>query len=170
VRDASEAGVSVRLFHRLPPDAELTLEMPNGDRHPLARVWEDDSKAGFRFLEPVKLDRIVEGRGPYGKRPVRVNVEVACWLVTGDRRASATIGNLSQQGALIRTQEHLSLIQRIKIVADGLPEIAAKVRWRRNDQYGLSFEDTFQYADLAAIAFDLQRGAARTPGAGPPAC
>lgn len=169
VRDASEVGVSVRLFHRLPPDVELTLEMPNGDRHRLERVWEDEGRAGFRFLEPVELDRIVEGRSPYGKRPVRVKVDVPCWLAAGDRRVPAKIDNLSQQGALVRTEEHLSLIQRIRIVADGLPEITAKVRWRRNDRYGLSFEDTFQYADLAALAFDLQRSVAQTPGAEIPA-
>src|SRR5690606_6832932 len=42
VRDVSETGVSVRLFHPLPADVPLTLELPNGDRHPLERVWEDD--------------------------------------------------------------------------------------------------------------------------------
>ena len=48
VRDASETGVSVRLFHPLPPDVPLTLEMPNGDCLPLERVWETEGKAGFR--------------------------------------------------------------------------------------------------------------------------
>jgi hypothetical protein len=95
---------------------------------------------------------------------VRVRVDVPCWLTAGDRRARATLANLSQQGALISTQEHLSLAQRIKIAGDGLPEIAAKVRWRRNNHYGLSFEDTFQYAELAALAFDLQRNAAQAKG------
>ena len=69
------------------------------------------------------------------------------------------ICNLSQQGAQVHTQEKLSLIQRVRIVAEGMPEVAGKVRWRRNDDYGLSFEDTFQFAELAALAFDLQRDA-----------
>jgi hypothetical protein len=164
VRDASEAGVSVRLFHPLPSDTGLTLEMPNGDRHPLERVWEEDGKAGFRFSEPVEIERIVEGPGRFGKRPVRVRVEIPCVLVLGDRRIRATIGNLSQQGALVSTCEHLALAQRIKIEAEGLPEIAAKVRWRREEDYGLSFEDTFQFAELAELAFDLQREASRVGG------
>jgi hypothetical protein len=86
-------------------------------------------------------------------------------LVVGDRRVRATIGNLSQQGALVSTPEHLSLAQRVRIEGEGLRGIAAKVRWRRGEAYGLSFEDTFQFAELAAIAFDLQREAARA-GAG----
>lgn len=164
VRDASEAGVSVRLFHPLPANTGLMLEMPNGDRHPLERVWEEEGKAGFRFCEPVEIERIVEGPGRFGKRPVRVRVEIPCVLVLGDRRIHATIGNLSQQGALVSTREHLALAQRIKIEAEGLPEVAAKVRWRRDEDYGLSFEDMFQFAELAALAFDLQREAARAGG------
>jgi hypothetical protein len=161
VRDASEAGVSVRLFHPLPADLDFTLELPNGDRHALERIWETEGKAGFRFREAVALERIVEARGGFAKRPVRLRLEVPCRMVAGLRRVQATIANLSQQGAQIRTEEHLSLAQRVKLEIDGVPAIAARVRWRRQDRYGLSFEDTLQFAELAALAFDLQREAAQ---------
>jgi hypothetical protein len=159
VRDASETGVSVRLFHALPPEVPLSLEMPNGDRHPLERVWEEQDKAGFRFVHPVEIDRIVENPSPFGKRPVRVRMDVPCELLVGVRRVSGMLCNLSQQGALIHTEEKLSLIQRVRIKAEGMPEVAGKVRWRHNDSYGLSFEDTFQFAELAALAFEMQRAA-----------
>ena len=159
LRDASELGVSVRLFHPLPADLDLALELPNGDRHPLERVWQDDGKAGFRFREPVEFERIVENRSRYARRSMRVRLEAPCSLVLGDRRASGTIGNISQEGALLRTQERLSLVQRIRIGIEGGPEIAARVRWRREEDYGVSFEDTFQFAELAALAFDLRRAA-----------
>ena len=157
VRDASETGVSVRLFHPLPADVDLSLEMPNGDCLALERVWEEQGKAGFRFPAPVDIERIVESPSRFARRAVRVNVEVPCDLLVGIRRVGGQIHNLSQQGALISTTEKLSLIQRVKIRADGMPEIAGKVRWRRNDSYGLSFEDTFQFAELAALAFELRR-------------
>ena len=156
VRDASETGVSVRLFHPLPPDVPFTLELPNGDRHPLERVWESEGKAGFRFSEPTSFERLVESPSRFAKRAMRVRLEVPCDLMAGLRWVGATIGNISQQGALIRTQERLSLIQRVKLRAEGMPEVAGKVRWRRGDEYGLSFEDTFQFAELAALAFELQ--------------
>lgn len=156
VRDASETGLSVRLFHPLPPDVAFTLELPNGDRHPLERVWEAEGKAGFRFSEPTSFERLVESPSRFTKRALRVRLEVPCDLMAGLRWVGATIGNISQQGALVRTSERLSLIQRVKIRAEGMPEVAAKVRWRRNDEYGLSFEDTFQFAELAALAFELQ--------------
>jgi hypothetical protein len=147
----------VRLFHALPTDVDFTLELPNGDRHALERVWETEGKAGFRFRDVVALERIVEARGGYAKRPVRLRLEVPCRMVAGLRRVQATIANLSQQGAQITTAEHLSLAQRVKLEIEGVPVIAARVRWRRNDRYGLSFEDTFQFAELAALAFELQR-------------
>jgi hypothetical protein len=159
VRDASETGVSVRLFHPLPPEVPLSLEMPNGDCLELERVWEEEGKAGFRFEKSVDIERIVECPSRFNRRAVRVNVEVPCQLLVGIRRIPATIHNLSQQGALIHTTEKLSLIQRVKIRAEGMPEVAGKVRWRRNDSYGLSFEDTFQFAELAALAFELRRAA-----------
>lgn len=157
VRDASETGVSVRLFHPLPKDVPLSLEMPNGDCLPLERVWEEEGKAGFRFAEKVEIERIIDCPSRFARRAVRVKVEVPCELLAGIRRVSGTIHNLSQQGALIATTERLSLMQRVTIRAEGMPEVAGKVRWRRNDSYGLSFEDTFQFAELAALAFELRR-------------
>jgi hypothetical protein len=161
VRDASESGISVRLFHPLPADVPLTLELPNGDRHALERVWEEEGKAGFRFADAADLMRIIEGPSRYSKRPLRVSLDLPCDIVAGIRRASGTLRNLSQQGALITTDERLSLVQRVKLAAPGMPEVAAKVRWRRNDQYGLSFEDNFQFGDLALIVHDLQERRAR---------
>ncbi|MEO6388413.1 MAG: PilZ domain-containing protein [Croceibacterium sp.] len=158
VRDASEKGISVRLFHPLPPEVPIRLEMPNGDRHALERVWEEDARAGFSFPEPVPMEQIVESPSQFARRGLRVRLHVPCELFAGVTKAEATIVNLSQQGAQISTQLPLSLLQRIKIRAEGMPEVAGKVRWRRNGQYGLSFEDTFQFAQLAALAFELQRG------------
>lgn len=159
VRDASETGVSVRLFHPLPQDVALSLELPNGDCLALERVWEEEGKAGFRFADKVGIERILDSPSRFARRSVRVNVEVPCELLAGIRRVPGTIRNLSQQGALIATAERLSLMQRVKISADGMPEVAGKVRWRRNDSYGISFEDTFQFAELAALAFELRRSA-----------
>jgi hypothetical protein len=159
VRDVSETGVSVRLFHPLPPEVPLTLELPNGDRHPLGRVWEDEGRAGFRFTGETDIERILESPSPYSKRPVRVNLEVPCDVMANARWVAGRILNLSQHGARISTLERLSLVQRVKLRAEGMPEVAAKVRWRQDDRYGLSFEDTFQFAELASLAFDLRRRA-----------
>lgn len=165
VRDVSESGLSVRLFHSLPAAGELTLELPNGDRHMLERVWEEPGRAGFRFVGKPDLERLIEGPSPYGKRGVRVRLQVPCELLLGTTAVPATIVDLSQQGARISTLERLALLQRVKVRAEGMPEITGKVRWRRGDDHGLTFEDTLQFTQLAELAFDLQRTAGSPPEA-----
>jgi hypothetical protein len=68
------------------------------------------------------------------------------------------VRNLSQQGARIETRSRFALDQRVQLELKGLPAIRAVVRWRKDDEYGLAFIDTFQFAELARLAAALQSG------------
>jgi len=161
LRDASSTGVSVRTFHKLAPERRMLLEMPNGDRHEIETVWERDGAAGFRFTQPIDTQRIIEGRSRFSRRPVRLRLQVPAVLTSNGRSFAAVVRNISQQGARIQCRELLALEQKLRLDADGLPSIQAKVRWRRGEEYGLVFEDTFQFAELAQLANELQaRGGA----------
>jgi hypothetical protein len=160
VHNVSQNGVRLRLFHPLPEDADLMVEMPNGDRHAIDLIWQEDGRAGFRFREPQDVERIVACPSEFPKRPLRVAVEAVCELSIGDRWSEATLCNVSQHGAMIKTVERLALSQRLTIGIPGTRGIAARVCWRSGDRYGLSFEDTFQFGELASMVFRLQRGAA----------
>lgn len=166
VRDASETGISMKLFHPLPPEGPLVLELANGDRYPLERVWAADDhggiKAGFRFPQPVELDRLLEAPSPFAKRAVRVNLDLPCELSSLSGKIEAELCNISQQGAMVRSPVRLALAQQLRLKARGLPEVAARVRWRRDDVYGLVFQDTFQFAELGQIIPQMQRGIHRT--------
>ncbi len=157
VQDVSETGFSARLFHPLPATDDLVLEMPNEDRHPIELIWESDSRAGFRFREQQEMDRLIASPSPFPKRPLRVKLRIAGELGLGQRRAHATLHNLSQHGARVHTAELLALGQRLTLSMPGLPRIAARVRWRRGEAHGLSFDETFRYADFAETVFRLQR-------------
>jgi len=149
VSDISASGVSVRLFHPLPRDVALKLEMPNGDSLPLERVWEKDARAGFRFAGEVDLSRILDGRGQWPKRPIRLNLDMPAKLAGLTGRFDATIRNISLQGAQIECASRLAIDQRLRLSNALLPEIVTKVRWRRGSLYGLIFDNTFQFAELA---------------------
>ena len=149
VSDISSTGVSVRLFHALPRDASLNLVMPNGDTLPLSRVWEKEGRAGFRFVREVDLDGILGGRGQWPKRPIRLNLDMPARIAGLTGRFEATIRNISLQGAQIECAERLAIEQRLRLSNALLPEIVTKVRWRKGNIYGLVFDDTFQFADLA---------------------
>lgn len=157
VRDVSSTGISVRTFHPL-PQGQVALELPNGDRHLLEKVWEKDGAAGFRFASEVDVARLIEGKGRFPKRGVRLHMELPATLVTLGTTHDALVRNLSQQGARIDTRSRLAIDQRVQLELKGRPSIRAVVRWRKDDEYGLAFVDTFQFAELARLAAQLQAG------------
>lgn len=152
VSDISATGVSVRLFHPLPRDDALKLEMPNGDQLAIEAVWEHDGRAGFRFALPVDLTRVLAGHSKWPKRPIRLNLDMPATLVGLTGRFEASIRNISLQGAQVECAARLAIDQRLRLSSKVLPEIVTKVRWRSGQHYGLVFDTTFQFADLARIA------------------
>lgn len=164
LRDVSQTGVSVQVFHRIPDGIDLALELSNGDRHALERVWEKDGRAGFRFRDPGHLESIVACISPYPRRAPRLMISTRCEIVCGSQVTRAHLGNLSQQGAMIRTTERFALLQRLSISFGNMPPVEASVRWRIHDRHGLCFQRPFGLQQLALIAFELQRGARERPG------
>lgn len=156
IRDASSTGVSLRTFHPLPNNEQLTLELPNGDQHAIERVWERDGSAGFRFSVAVDIDRLLQNKSRFPKRPVRLKLQLPALISSHGTTAGVVIRNISQQGARIESPLRLSLDQKLRLEADDLPIINASVRWRKDSEYGLVFDDTFQFAELARLAMQLQ--------------
>ena len=160
IRDASDTGLNLRLFHNLPPEDRFLLELQNGDQHEVEVVWMDDDRAGVRFVQIAEIARIVESPSRFSKRPIRINIEFPVELSGLGGAAKATLLDLSQQGAKIRSDARFAIDQRVTVHSPYLPEVNAKVRWRRDDSYGLVFEDTFQFGDLARIVAEIQMGKA----------
>jgi hypothetical protein len=156
VSDISATGVSVRLFHPLPRATALKLEMPNGDQLPIEPVWEHDGRAGFRFASPVNLARVLAGHSQWPKRPIRLNLDMSATLSGLAGQFNATIRNISLQGAQVECSARLAIDQRLRLSSEILPDIVTKVRWRNGACYGLIFDNTFQFADLARAAALVQ--------------
>jgi hypothetical protein len=156
VSDISATGVSVRLFHPLPNETGLKLEMPNGEQLSIELVWARDGRAGFRFNAPVSLPRVLSGHSKWPKRPIRLNLDVPVTLAGLTGRFDATVRNISLQGAQVDCDARLAIDQRLRLSSEILPEIVTKVRWRNGRFYGLIFDTTFQFGDLARIAASAQ--------------
>jgi hypothetical protein len=160
IRDVSETGVSVRLFHRLPGCKDFALHMPAGATYEITNVWERGNEAGFRFAEPVDVQQLISKSGDYPKRGLRLALCFPVTIASLGRQFDGVVENCSQQGARIECDGLFAIDQAIRIEAPGahgeLREIRAKVRWRRDRSYGVVFDDTFTLGDFARIAARLQ--------------
>lgn len=156
VRDVSETGMSARVFHEMPDCGEVMIELQNGDQYVAEIVWQAEGKIGLRFEHQADLARLVECPSQYSKRPIRVRVDVPARVSSLTGQADVSIEDISGQGAKISCEERLPLSGNITLHAAGLPETRAKIRWRRNGQYGLVFVDTLQMAELAEAVRVMQ--------------
>jgi hypothetical protein len=156
LRDVSRSGVSARLFHDLPNCTEFELELQSGQRYPMRRMWSRAPEAGFEFHRDVDVSKIIAEVGAHPKRGLRLALEFPIDITVSGVRSTALVENISQQGARIHCDQLLALDQSLVIEAPGLRHTRAKVRWRRDAQYGVVFDDTYSLRDFAQICARLQ--------------
>lgn len=156
IRDVSATGISLRTFHRLPSGDRMALELPNGEGFELQKVRSEGREGSFTFLNPVPVETLIRETTNYPKRQLRLNIEIPVEVACLTGRGQAITRNLSQQGACLDCDMPLAIAQTVKLTGSELPEIRAKVRWRRAPEYGLAFDTTFSLADFARMAASIQ--------------
>lgn len=159
IRDISETGVKLRLFHPVPAAMLLMLETSNGHRYPMSLVWQANSEAGFRFHASIDVDAFLSEAGPYPKRPLRLKVRHPAIVHLGNETISAIIHDISRQGARIETGIKLAIGQKFRLEARELPLFEATVCWRRMPDYGLAFSQVMGLEELAQRAARMERAA-----------
>jgi hypothetical protein len=165
IRDVSETGVRLRLFHDLPRDSRMALELSNGEVYFIERVWERDSHGGFRFAAPIDVHAFIAEVSPWPRRQMRLRLEIPVVLTVDGQANAATVCDLSTQGARIECGRFLAIGQRVKLQGDGFPLNMAKVCWRSGSAYGLAFEQIYTLEALAVMAAELQQVGGVTPPA-----
>jgi hypothetical protein len=157
IRDVSETGVKLRLFHPVPRAASLMIETASGQHYPMAVVWEAKNEAGFRFLERIDVDSFVSESGPYPKRPLRLRVHHPAEVRIGKDSYRAMILDISRQGARITIDTKLAIGQKFCLEAQELPLFEATVCWRREPEYGVVFSQVMGLEELARRAERMDR-------------
>lgn len=155
IRDISATGFSIRTFHPVDEGKRLVLELQSGDRYPATIVWQRNGEAGFEFHQQIEVDAIVMGLSDYPKRDLRFDLELPLTVHASTAKFDAELINLSRQGGSMRCATQLSIGQPIRVQASGLPEIEARVRWRKDGVYGLVLDTTFSLGDLAVLIRNL---------------
>jgi len=156
IRDVSETGVCVRMFHSVPSGETIELHMPGGRVYEMKPVWQRDNEAGFEFVSPVDVPQLINEAGEYPKRGLRLNLYVPITITTLTQQVDGLIENISQQGARFECDGMFAIEQNLRIEGEEIGEVRAKIRWRRDSQYGVVFDDTFTLGDFARLAARLQ--------------
>ncbi|WP_337661292.1 PilZ domain-containing protein [Erythrobacter sp. Alg231-14] len=160
VRDVSETGVAVRLFHAVPDGDPLELHMPGGGVHEMQNVWQRDNEAGFQFTNPIDVNRMIHQIGEFPKRGLRLGLFFPIMIKTLRGTSEAVVENISQQGARFESEEDFAIDQTVRITCEegggALKDVRAKIRWRRDSQYGVVFDDTLTLSDFSRFAARLQ--------------
>ena len=159
LRDISDLGLKVRIFHDIPKDALCELELGGGEIFQVQRVWQHSGHAGFKFAgSPVEVDRLIEEAGPFPKRHIRLRLKrpVPVMLMTDGLAMPAHLCDISQHGAALSFERRLAIGQQVRIVTPHLPELTARVRWRRGRLHGIVFQEGFRLDALAEVAARMQ--------------
>lgn len=156
VRDVSASGARLRLFHPLPPQDTLMIELATGERIPVECRWNRDGQFGFRFFEEIDVRRFIEETSPHPRRPLRLRMTFAAQGKAQGEVFELAVRDLSRQGARIETLHPLAIGQKLRVAAPGFPEREAAVCWRDAPAHGLVFHHAFAFEELAAIAWRLQ--------------
>lgn len=156
VRDVSATGTKLRLFHEAPPETHLVLELANGDRFAMERMWLRDDHAGFRFAGTIDVDVFMEERSPYPRRPIRLNLNLPAQVRMAGIESQAMLVNMSQQGACIEAGSKLASHEQLRLDVEGLPPRIGHVCWRDGHKHGLVFQQSWRLDEFALHALALQ--------------
>jgi hypothetical protein len=156
VRDISSTGCKLRLFHATPPDQHLFLELANGDRYAMERIWTRDDHAGFRFSCEIDVDHFIAEPSPYPRRPIRLNLKLPADVIVDGVVSPAVLLDLSQQGARVEAGRKFAIEQKLWLAVEGQPQRFGGVRWRTGYTHGLVLQQGFKLDELAHYALALQ--------------
>ena len=156
IRDVSATGISVKLFHQLPPGEVLDLQLQCGETYKINRIRESEGEAAFEFVDNIDVEQFISEVGQFPKRGLRLGIKIPITIRTLSQRLPAMVHNISQQGARFESEALLAQDQSLRLEGKGLGEFYAKVRWRREQEYGVVFDDVMTLGDFARMAARLQ--------------
>ena len=149
-------GVRLRLFHAPPPESHLFIELANGERFAMERMWARGDEAGFRFSCTIDVAAFIRETSPFARRPIRLNVAAPALLTSEGQNWPVQLRDLSQHGARIDADLPVPLGKTVRLDIAGLPPRVGCVRWRRYGGHGLVFQQAYPLDAFAQHALTLQ--------------
>lgn len=156
VRDISNGGLQLQLFHELPEHDEIAIEFDSAHRYPLREVWKSGGRMGCAFLQHVDIKPILSSEGlEHPKRQPRLQVDHDAHLFSDGKKVPVIVRDISQRGVALDCPAWLMIDELVRLESKAIPPVYAKVRWRSPPRYGLVLEQTFGMASLAKICLQM---------------
>ena len=160
VRNVSETGVRLRLFHAPPTGDPIELHISNGRSFALRQIWHNNNEVSYAFSKRIEIAEFVEDKGTFPSRGLRLNLIFPAKVHSLSGRHEAIIENISQQGAKLSCARKYAIDQALRLECPEseiqFGEVNAKVRWRRENAYGVVFDNTLSMEQFAKLAARLQ--------------
>ena len=149
LRDISAEGMKANIYTDLHVDEEALVEFPNGQRIASKLVWAREGEAGFRFVQPIDLDRLLHptSKDP-PRRPPRIHFETVARLVCGMESKLVRVLDISLGGAKLETGPVGLSGDHVTVQFDGLPTKGAWIRWTDGRRIGVQFDCPMSFDEL----------------------
>lgn len=160
----SALGATLLIEATLEQGAAASLELGNGQRFEGRIEWQDAGGAGLLFDAPADVIGALArnlAALPAERRAVpRVEIGQTASIRHAGKVARARVRNLSQGGAGVEIRTPLEPGDPVQLMLDGLRPLEASVRWARDGQAGIAFDQEIAWQLLMPWFRQLQRLAA----------
>jgi len=149
LRDISAEGMKANIYSDMHIDDEALVEFPNGQRIASKLVWAREGVAGFRFVQPIDLDRLIHptNEDPPRRSP-RIHFETVARLVCGMESKLVRVLDISLGGAKLETGPVGLSGDHVSVQFDGLPAKGAWIRWTDGRRIGVQFDCPMSFDEL----------------------
>jgi hypothetical protein len=151
IRNISAGGMMIRAYSDILPGTAVSIELKQGDPVQGYVRWVEGELTGVTFDEPIDVLGLLSAT-TQGQRPRMPRIEVDC---SGSIREGADVQrtrvlNISQGGICVEASKPLTPNSDVVVTLLGLVPLAAVVKWREGDTYGIGFNRKLQLSELVA--------------------
>jgi hypothetical protein len=152
IRNISAGGMMIRPYSDIESGTRLSIELKHGDSVSGIAQWAERGFVGITFEEPIDVLALLSASG-IDTQPRMPRIEVDCPATVregADVHRSQTC-NISQGGICVRMSADLRIGAHVVVSLPGLPPAGGVVKWREEDDYGISFNRLFPVGELMAF-------------------
>jgi hypothetical protein len=154
VRNISSSGLMARVYRRVELGETVKFELAGGRHLEGAVLWSRDWEVGVAFPDPIDVEALlteqwVTKTDGDRRSSLRVDVECPATLQVRLRFYYGKLCDLSPTGARVRTHGALKKTGAAMLSLPGLPPLPATIRWVRDKDCGVQFQEPIPAEALA---------------------